>query len=957
MDGYAHSVMKPARLLLVCLLISFVQSVVGSIPVLASTGKIAGKVTDARSKEPLLGVNVVVTGTTYGAMTDLQGDYVIPNVPLGSYSLRASMLGYQSVTVTDIRVRTDVTTEVNVQLEETVLDIGKEVVIIAERPLVEKDNTSTRTIIQSDEILSRPTKELSGVMITLPSINLENGQMRIRGGGLNEVAFLIDGARARNPLDQSSYTSVNLGSIQEMEVITGSFNAEYGEARSGIVNIVTKEGAEQYHAYLDLQYTPAGKKHWGPALYDYTSNFYWENAHTRHLEWWIQNPDKWRDASGISGNDPRCSWTPEQAHQQYLATHQPLSDYTNIPSYQVEGTFGGPSGFIDGLNFFLSGKYRTLAPTFGNSYRQHGLFFDGTAKLTYRLSSSIKLVASGFLGMERTSWGILQPTDQPDYGYMDYYGYTARYAYYDAQGLPESQTDGITLKVNHVLSPLSMYELKLSRVHAYRKKDAFPNDPNGFWGKSEVSTYNVLHTGIDYEDNQFIGFETQGYLDRHRDNNVDWTFNGFYTNQLNKNIQLKSGLEFTYYDIDHFNQAKFFGTDSGRYHPYQGSAYAQGKFEFGGLIANAGLRYDFYNPNDVVYALFDPMSSPTQSTKTFSQLSPRVGISHPIDDKTVFHFSYGHFFQRATFGDYGENDNASRQLGSLATVYGTQSGELQVLGNRNTKPEKTVNFELGIERNFADVFVLNLTTYYKDVTNTVRGGITIWDQSTGLRYVTNGNADYQDVKGIEISLRKLPSDYIWGYANFTTQLSVNGVSGDPMSVTRLEDGTVVYGLSSATGDVVNHNRPRLKAGIVAKTPESDFLGGLFSDIVLSIDYQATFSNEKLGKSDLFVYSDSVVSGRRVRPPDQNTNLRITKGVKLPGRRMTASFYLEVRNLFNNRWINYFIFDRVSELDKRQYVLSNYEALPTHRLNGEPIHEQALYRNLPRAGLFGVALEF
>src|SRR5690606_19377256 len=138
------------------------------------------------------------------------------------------------------------------------------------------------------------------------------------------------------------------------------------------------------------------------------------------------------------------------------------------------------------------------------------------------------------------------------------------------------------------------------------------------------------------------------------------------------------------------------------------------KVEYGGLIVNAGLRLDVYNANDTLYVnVFDPFGedSPRERTKLYAQLSPRIGVSHPIDTRTVFHFSYGHFFQRPPFNDYGEQIGEAG--GSLNTVVNEDDPTVvYVLGNRNLRPQHTTAYEVGIERNFWDFFIFDLTGYY-----------------------------------------------------------------------------------------------------------------------------------------------------------------------------------------------------------------------------------------------------
>jgi outer membrane receptor protein involved in Fe transport len=911
-----------------------------------TTGKISGRVLDAKTREALVGVNVSVLGTKLGGTTDIQGDYFVTSIPPGTYTVRATQVGYKQSEAPDVRVRVDATTEVNFRMEETVLEVGQEVVITAQRPLVEKDNTSTRTFMESGEILNRPATEVAEVVATLPSINVENGVMKVRGGALNEVSFLIDGTRAWNPLNQQPYTNINLSSIQEMEVITGSYNAEYGEARSGIFNIITKEGASRYSFSADLRYQAPGVKHWGPSLYDPATPDYWENTHARHLQWWIDHPDQWVDPNGLYGNDPRTSWTPEQAYQNYLQTHQPLTNYDKVPDYQVEVSFGGPVPGVETMTFFVTGKYHYAAPIMGNSFYKHGDFLDFTGKLAYQLDQQTKLLVSGFYGSAKTAWGIGGGTDV---FWAQNYGVNSRYAYYDIQGISPEITNGLTAKLTGIPDNASMYEVKLSETYAKRVKGIFPGDPVG-WDATQATQDN-LRAGVVGGNQNNIGYHTTGYYDRHEDRNTTWNLDGYYSNQLSKNIQLKAGAQFTYYNLNHDNESKLPARiDSAVYNPYQGAVYVQNKFEFSGFIMNLGLRLDLYNANNTIYSnYFNPLGSTSEKSKLFTQLSPRLGISHPIDESTVLHFSYGHFFQRPPFGDYGEGNSGSDAVGSLTTFLVRSNGNPWVLGNRNVKPEQTIAFELGIERNLFEEFVLGATAYYKDIRNLITS-VAVVDPPREP-YRTNGNADYGDVRGVELSLREQPTRHTWGttngYVNFTTQIGINGRSGSPQAITPTGP---LYG---ASGDYIVYNNPRLKAGVYYETPDdAEFLGGLLKRLSVSFDYVAVFPNDQL-LSD-FVPLPS--GGKYIRPPDQNTNLRLRKDFRLWGSNSLLGFYVEVRNLFNAKWINLDIVKASSLADQEAFASSGGKTLPTADANGIPLLELAKFRNLPRSIIFGASLE-
>ncbi len=908
-------------------------------------GKISGKVMDASSGDPLPGVNVIIVGTTLGTASDRVGDYFIANLQPGVYSVRASFIGYRDVTVQDVSVRMNGTTELDFRLEEATI-MTDEVVVMADRPLVERDNTTSVVRLEAAEVVARPTTDFTDVLTSLPSINMEGGQLKVRGGTLDQVAFMVDGARARNPLDHSPYTRINLSAIGELEVITGSFNAEYGEAQSGVINVVTKEGGNNYEFFLDGRFQPPGLRHWGTSLYDQSTDLYWENRNARHLDWWIEYPDQWVDPNGFYGSDPRSEWTAEQAYENYLQTHKPLSDYTNMPTYQTEVGLGGPVPGLKRMTFFGTVKVRSEAPLLGNAYRERGSFTDATLKLSMQLPKGMKLTASGFFGDERAGWGYY-----PDAFWAITYGVDSRYAYYDFPGMPTSITNGQTVRLSQALNASTLYEVKLTRVQADRKIETLPGDPLGFNASDATRDYlrAVDANGVPIPGGfaNRIGYNTTGYYFRYDDTNTEWNLDGFISSQVNKFIHLQSGLEYSLYRLDHFNKSKLPDrTDDRLYKPYQGAAYAQSKIEVGGLIMNAGLRFDFYNPNDTVYVdLFDPLAGGVEKTKLYTQLSPRLGISHPIDERTVLHFSYGHFFQRPPYNDYGEgNDNV---YGSLNTFIVDGTNVPWVLGNRNLKPQKTIAFEVGLERNFWDVFVLDMTGYYKDYRNTIR---TIFIESPQGTYRTTGNGNYADERGVELSIRKVPSNYrwgsIWGYANFTTRLGIAGRSGDPSVIT---PKGVRF---DPSGDFILHNNPRVKAGFFYQTPQEwdGVIGALLRDLSLSVDYVAVFANDQL-RSDFFV-----VDGKKyTRPVDQNLNLRARREISVPGG-VRISPYVDIDNVLNQKWIFLQAFERASREDQRKFVESGFDYLPTVDASGKPILEFAKFRNLPRQVIFGVTVE-
>ncbi len=941
-DGFISGlVQNPASSFGRLLVLLLIPGVIAVQPALAgTTGKIAGKVTNAQTKEPLPGVNITIPGTILGASTDVQGDYVVANVPPGTYTLKARAVGFKEVAVTGVKVHVDATTDQDLTMQQTVVELGEEVVITAQRPLVEKDNTASTVVMESAEITSRPTESVTQVLVSLPGISYGGGgELLVRGASLNTVSVLVDGARSQNPLNRTSFLGdLSLRAIEEMNIVRGTFNPEYGEAQTGVFQITTKEGTERYHFYAEGRYTPPGVKHWGSSIYDPSDPVYWENTHARHPEWWVQYPDQWADPNGYLGNDPRCTWTPEQAYQNFQETHKPLSNYDKVGSYYTDLGLSGPFPGLPGVRFFISGNYNSVAPILGNAFRKHGTFINGNAKITFNPAPGMKLTFSGQYNQAQAGVGVTGP-----YSVLDIY---SRFAYNeDYQGLPYFSFNAQTLKLTNTIDQTLMYEISLGRSATKDYMGAFPGDPLT-WDQASGPTKDYLQA-VDAYGNMIsyvVGYHTTGYFSKHDDLNTQWTLNARVSKQFTKNWSVESGLDGIYYYLNHDNFAKASDrSDINIYKPYKGAVWAQTKLEYEGFILNGGLRFDLYAPNDLVYEdVFDPLNGPTEKTKIYTQLSPRIGISHPIDEKTVLHFSYGHFFQGPPFGDYGEvTEGAS---GNLTTLVVVQDRTPWTIGNRALKPEKKVSYEVGIERNFAEVYLVSVTAYYQDISNTIRQ-VTVTDPYTGLTYRTNGNGDYADAKGVEVYLRKLPSDFYWGYASFTTRSSSAGTAGAPSTIT--PDG-VKY---DAGADNVGYYNPELKAGLMLQSPKDwGIVAGILDDMLLSVEYSANFPNKHI-KSDVMKDSQGA---DYLRPVYQNTRVRLTKNFGFSTMHLAA--YVEVDNLFNNKAINLGAFANATQEELDKMAQSGFTYTPSIDKFGIPILEMQKYYNLPRSVVFGISFE-
>ncbi len=212
-----------------------------------NTGKIAGRVIDKDTKEPIPFANVIVEGTQLGAATNLNGEFVILNVPPGVYTVTASVVGYQKQSIRDVRVNVDFTTRLEFQLTQGSIDLPPVVVQGERNPLIRQDLTNPVASITSDKIDELPVDQIADVIKLQAGVVVGNdGDIHIRGGYGNEIAYTLNGITLNDPYGNRRAVGLATNAVQEVSVSSGTFSAEYGNALSGVVNYVTKEGPSKY---------------------------------------------------------------------------------------------------------------------------------------------------------------------------------------------------------------------------------------------------------------------------------------------------------------------------------------------------------------------------------------------------------------------------------------------------------------------------------------------------------------------------------------------------------------------------------------------------------------------------------------------------------------------------------------------------------------------------------------
>jgi hypothetical protein len=190
-------------------------------------GKISGRLIDKATQEPLITANAIIKGTSIGASSDIDGNYSILNIPPRVYTVSISVVWYRKVRSENVRVNIDLTTTVDVALESET-DEMEAVVVSAERPLVTKDMTSSLTIVTSEQIQSLPVDNVAHVLRLNAGIVMSGGQITIRSGRTGEVAYWVDGISSTDVYNGTQGVTVENAAIQELQVVSGTFNSVYG---------------------------------------------------------------------------------------------------------------------------------------------------------------------------------------------------------------------------------------------------------------------------------------------------------------------------------------------------------------------------------------------------------------------------------------------------------------------------------------------------------------------------------------------------------------------------------------------------------------------------------------------------------------------------------------------------------------------------------------------------------
>jgi outer membrane receptor protein involved in Fe transport len=718
-----------------------------------TTGKLSGRVVDPEGK-PVVAATITVVGTRLGAFSDADGRYNVINVPAGVHEISVTRLGFKNVTIRNITISADATTTLDLPLEVAAVTM-ETVIVTAERPQVNVNATNTTSTLSSEEIEALPVQELQDI------VNLQAGVVdgHIRGGRREEVQFQVDGVTVNNPFDNSSTIKIDRSLLQEVQVISGTFDAEYGQAMSGVVNAVLKSGTDQFEwngellggGFLfegerrrwDSEFRPTGIQSYqlnvsGPVT---ANTVFLLGGRRAAFDDYLYGERRFlpTDTSNVDENRYYPTGDNERVPLGFSRDWSGLFKITNTSLPETRLSYQ-----------MLFNESEGRRANFGYRFNPEGATRQNTTSLVHGIDLTQTFSSTTFLDLSlRQNYFSYR-----DMAYEDLFD-----SRYDAAGELRSDDDyarGAIVKgvdFGRFKQKMNMLLLKTSLVSQISSRHLVkvgfePQFPTVEFGNPGVLTN--------------VGGDQGQVLGRSRTGNIPW--------------------DPELYDPEEFQSVP-------KYKPFMFAAFAQDQMEWEDLTLRAGLRVEYFdarstvpsdpaNPANAIDGA--PESHPVKTTRKVA-LAPRLGVAYPITERAGVHFAYGHFYQYPTLKDLFSNSDYS-----VLDELQASTDRFDVFGNPDVDAQKTVSYEFGYKQALSDQFSAELNIFYKDIRDLL--GVEFISTYNDARYARFTNTDFGNVMGFTLTLDQRRIGPLSTSLDYTWQ-RVRGQSSDPQeTATRAETG-------------------------------------------------------------------------------------------------------------------------------------------------------------------------
>lgn len=857
-----------------------------------TTGKVKGHIYDKQTGEALIGVNVWLDGTSLGTATDSEGFYIVLNIPPGKYNLKVSYIGYKTKIV-KVQINVDLTTTQNFNL--TIETIGiEEIYVVADIPIVKMDQTNTVANMNADQIDELPVQELKDLVQLQAGVVIDTrGGIHIRGGRSSEVAYLVDGVPISDQFSSEGGSLINIqsGNIQQLQVISGTFNAEYGQAQAGVINVITKNPAKFYSGSIT--------GFLGDRVTNNSSPFVGINSlrpfNEKNIEGFFSGPVPGISNLGLYAFGRYVSDNgylfgerlarPEDAWNIFAYETWFRRSFPNDPSVQSD-IIAIPDSLLTGDNSIVAMNPRER--TFLNF------------KLNYAITPLIRLGYNVFFQNETGK------------NYDDNYRYTP-----DALKNIESRSQIHILNFNHTLNARFFYDLSVSYISRREKSFLFEDivDPRL---QTVSPTKNRFHLGgtkagidiVEY-DKLLAKFNLTWQIDDYNLLKIGGEVSKYkiFTSSITPEFSSDPFLGFNFFpSTPNLSFADFlrlsrpaklvtpqltttgetgFSNIQYEHKPLEFAIFVQNTLELDQLIINAGLRFDLFDPDH--RALTNPRVTPgigsvsllsattLEPVKIQTNISPRFGIAYPISTNGVVHVAYGHFFKTPPFEFIYDNSE-----------YKVNGINGPIVGNALLKSQKTIAYEIGLQQEIFQNFSIDVTLFYSDFSNLI--GLEVVRQIGNVSsYLQRTNIDKASNRGFTVAFEKLPGGGLFsGSIDYTFQSGL-GSESDPNNIAIIQTAGGGGGaIKDATKEFIplDWNQTHTLNATLAMNFDSWTISAIgrlrsgqpYSPTALRINIQSTFRN-----------SES-------KPLKHNLDLFVRKGFNLGNTKI--ALFLRIFNVFD-----------------------------------------------------------
>jgi outer membrane receptor protein involved in Fe transport len=921
------------------MLFIFIFSLVISLTLsAATTGQLAGRVRDEDGKP--VAANIILEDTQIGTQAKDNGQFIIINIPPGTYNVKCLAIGYGTQMVQGVRISVDETTTLNFTLSKDAYALEGIKLIEAKHQGVRKDKMGSGNLVTSEtieEIAAASIEEL--VVIQAGSVSAD-GELHIRGGRANEVVYTVDGMSVSDPVDGGSALSIDMDAIADMSVMTGGFPAEYGNAQSGMINIVTKSGGSDYSGKLEMNT-------------DHIFSDKEETSNEDGVKFSLGGPVLGGLAQDMRNDftfflNGAAKWT-DGRYRDYYNTNP----NEEIPNIGGEWSVYSPYETRDDFWLFDLGD---------RNYN----YYNANLKMKYQINPKQNLTFAA-----RGDASSSEPYNHSWRYALDYYAlyeemqnqYIVTYDHlFNTQ--MNLKVKGSYYNKSYTLQPrqinrddyfimLDSLDFNLYYSDSNGRNTSgifFLDDGNGVIGEGEIYNWQYFSDGNEFGIGSFV---TPGaiYGTYQDDNSQQYSLRTDFEYQINTIHGVKSGLEvirhhiekdrlynpwvidpYRYdeylagceplesylagdsldvdgdgiYDIELDEDTDFYShednynairaasgtTDGYRADPWQGAFYMQDRMEWEGMIVNAGLRFDFWYLGEKYEILKEDGSYRTREfaddEKFQMMISPRLGVSHPISERSVLHFAY----------------NYQNQLPQMQYIFTTvdstdayTSDSNVVVGNPSLDPQITVTYEVGLQQQLSETLIMDITAYYKNIYNYVSTRKVEKAGDETVFWYEYYSEDYGSARGLDINLSRPLSNFISGSASYSLSWA-NGNNSSTIiqdETTNLRefplDWDTRHNFNFNLGFRVQRDEEYYLPLVDWKVPFDDFSLNFLYNIASGRPYTAVNEDDT---------SEDINSSNQ--PYTSNANLTIYKRFAI-GKQSSLKIYFTISNLFDKRNYN------------------------------------------------------